>query len=404
MADRTGRKLAFIFFCPERFYRLTFRPETAISDMSSYSKNCIWERPSGRFLRFWLQLHGSLLGLLWNPSRSVRTRSYRLKYRVFLASKKSSTLVLIDSMFAQGASMQISIPFKIEYKTEHSVPIPEIVDSLLSLQLLLEEAAQNLETFIPGLSIQKVDVRVQEISHGSLRELLLVAIFAAFQEELEKGVPAIINEFLGIEVPQSTHTLLTVLVLVAVVYGVDYIKELVSPENDASLTKQWKASLIADVAAETGKSPDDVKKILDKRYGKKGRVKQLADASVKFFKPSKDQGNAPILVGNRRIEPQFVEDTEANYVYEEASKVEKTKKYYGVVLQIHQKDLDRETSGWAAIPVGIHPKRLPMKLVDGVTPDMIWDNDEITADIILKSRRIGLGFTPSEIHVVRLKS
>lgn len=52
---RTGQDENWLlyFFCSERFYRLTFRPETAISDMSSYSKNCIWERPSGRFLRFW---------------------------------------------------------------------------------------------------------------------------------------------------------------------------------------------------------------------------------------------------------------------------------------------------------------------------------------------------------------
>ncbi|MBW9058313.1 hypothetical protein [Agrobacterium pusense] len=300
--------------------------------------------------------------------------------------------------------MQISIPFKTEYRTEHPVPIPEIVDSLLSLQLLLEEAALNLGNLIPGLAIQKVDVRVQEISHGSLKELLLVGIFAAFQEELERDIPAIIKEFMGVEVPESAHTLLTVLVLVAIVYGADFIKTVVAQGRNDSLTNKWKSDLIADIAAQTGKSPAEVRRILDERYGKKGRIKQLADASVKFFKPSKDQGNAPILIGDRRIEPRFVEDTESDYVYEEASKVEKSKKHYGVLLQIHQKDLDRETSGWAAVPIGLHNKRLPMKLLDGVTPDRIWDNDEVVGDIILKSRRTGLSFMPSEIHLVRIKS
>lgn len=300
--------------------------------------------------------------------------------------------------------MHLSIPFKTEYKTEHPVPIPEIVDSLLSLQLLLEEAAQNLETFIPGLVVQRVDVRVQEISHGSLRELLLVGVFASFQEELERDIPKIIKEFMGVEVPESTHTLLTVLVLVAIVYGADFIKTMVEQGSNDSLTAEWKLGLIADIATQTGKSPAEVRKVLDERYAKKGRIKQLADASVKFFKPSKDQGNATILIGDRKIEPRFVEDSESDYVYEEASKAEKTKKHYGVLLQIHQKDLDRETSGWAAIPLGIHNKRLPMKLLDGVTPDMIWENDEIVGDIILKSRRVGLSFTPSEIHLVRVKS
>jgi hypothetical protein len=63
--------------------------------------------------------------------------------------------------------MEVTFPFRVEYKTENPVPIPEIVGSLLSLQILLEEAASNLETFALGLNIEKIDIRVEEISHGS---------------------------------------------------------------------------------------------------------------------------------------------------------------------------------------------------------------------------------------------
>lgn len=300
--------------------------------------------------------------------------------------------------------MELVLPFRVEYRTENPVPIPEIVGSLLSLQMLLEEASSNLETFVPGLTIEKIDIRVQEISHGSLKEVLLLGLFGVFQEELNHELPELVKEFMGVEMPENTHTLLTILVLVAIVYGADYIKSIVIEGAKDTLTARWKKNLIQDLADKTGRSYEETKKALDERYGKPSRIRRLADASVKFFQPSKRQGNAPIDVGNKRIEPRLVEDTEADFIYEEAASAEKTQNLRGIKLQIHQKDLDRESSGWAAIPVGLHPKRLPMKLVDGVTSDQVWGNDEITADIVLISKRKGVDFVPSEIHVLRVNS
>ena len=82
--------------------------------------------------------------------------------------------------------MKIEIPFSIEYKTAQAVPIPEIIDSLRSLQIVLEDAGRNLENFVPGLTVQKLDIRVQEITHGSLKELLFVGLFYAIQEDLNQ--------------------------------------------------------------------------------------------------------------------------------------------------------------------------------------------------------------------------
>jgi hypothetical protein len=299
--------------------------------------------------------------------------------------------------------MELTIPFRVEYKTEDPVPIPEIVGSLLSLQMLLEEASNNLEIFVPGLTIEKVDIRVEEISHGSLKELLLLGLFGVFQDELNQELPELVKEFMGVEMPENTHTLLTILVLVAIVYGADYVKSIVINGAKETLTSTWKKNLIQDLADKTGRTYEETKRVLDEKYGKSSRINRLADASVKFFRPSKRQGNAQIDIGNRRIEPRFIEDTETDFIYEEASNAEKSQNVEGVKLQIHQMDLDREKSGWAAIPTGLHPKRLPMKLVDGVTAEQVWGNDEIIADIVLISKRKGTDFVPSEIHVIRVR-
>lgn len=299
--------------------------------------------------------------------------------------------------------MELTVPFRVEYKTENPVPIPEIVGSLLSLQMLLEEASSNLELFVPGLTIEKIDIRVEEISHGSLKEVLFVGLFGVFQDELNQQLPELVKELMGVEMPENTHTLLTILVLVAIVYGADYVKTIVMNGAKETLTSAWKRNLIQDLAEKTGRTYEETQKILDEKYGKPTRIKRLADASVKFFRPSKRQGNAQIEVGNKRIEPRFIADTEADFVYEDASSAEKSQNFEAIRLQIHQMDLDRETSGWAAIPAGLHPKRLPMKLVDGVTAEQVWGSDEITADIVLISRRKGTDFVPSEIHVLKVR-
>jgi hypothetical protein len=220
---------------------------------------------------------------------------------------------------------------------------------------------------------------------------------------LQRDIPELVKEFTGAELPTSTHALVTLLVVIAIVYGADYIKSLVSNGTKDTLTSEWKRSLIEDLAAKTGRPYAEIKLALDRRYGKSSRLKRLADASVKFFQPSKRQGNALIEIGDKRIDPHFIESTEPDFIFEDVSSAEKSKNIYGVRLQIHQKDIDRENSGWAAVPIGLHSKRLPMKLVDGVTADQVWGNDEITADIVLISKRKGIDFVPSEIHVTRVK-
>ncbi|TPI34096.1 hypothetical protein FJW08_05075 [Mesorhizobium sp. B3-2-1] len=298
--------------------------------------------------------------------------------------------------------MEIQIPFKVEYQTAANVPIQEIINSLLALQRVLEEAGKNLENFIPGLTVQKVDVRVQQISSGSLKEVLLVGLFAYFQDELRQELPQLIHDHTGYTVPANADTLLVVLALVAIVYGADFVQKLVLGKVQDTPTQLFKRSLIKDLAQRSGRSEEDVKAFLDKRYGVKTRIKQLGDSAVKFFMPSKKQGNAPILVNDTTIDSSTVADAPMDFAYEKAAQTEKSRHYDGVVLEVHAQDKDRDASGWAAVPLGLHDKRLRMRLMDAATPEQLWGRDRITGDIVLISKRVGLDLEPSEIHLVRI--
>lgn len=299
--------------------------------------------------------------------------------------------------------MKIDIPFSVEYKTANAVPIPEIIDSLRCLEIILQDAGKNLENFIHGLEVQKLDIRVQEISHGSLKELLVVSLIYVFQEDLENNMPDIFEDLTGIAVAEKYETLLVILSLAAIIYGADYVQKLLLNTTQDTPIRLFKKNMIKALAAETKKSEEEVEKILDDRFGAKTKLKQLGHTAVRFFKPSKSQGNAAISVGrNIIISPKTVQDAPADYLHEEAEKLEKSDHHYRVNLEIHAQDKDRDSLGWAAIPKGLHDKRLKLKLMDAAEPEQLWGKDLIVGDIVLVSKRVGLDFVPSEIHLSQI--
>jgi hypothetical protein len=300
-------------------------------------------------------------------------------------------------------TVRIEIPFEVKYLTDGPVPIGDIIDSLISAKILIEEGGYNLARIVPGLHVEQVQVNVSSISQESpLRELLLVAFFVATQQDLEKEVPALVELLTGTPVPENFKTLVTLSVLTALFYGAGYVKDMVSTGTTNSRIKRQLEAIIKELAARTGKTEDQIKKFLDEHYKPKPKIKVLAAAAVQFFRPSKSQSNAPIRVNGREIATDVVSDLPASYSYEEVLDAEYSRPFQRVQLELHAQDKDREASGWAAIPRGITDKRLKMRLVDGVVPSELWGRDQVHGDIIIKFKRVGTDMVPTEIHLTRV--
>jgi hypothetical protein len=162
--------------------------------------------------------------------------------------------------------MRVELPFSVEYGTPSAVPINEIIDSLISIQALIEESGGNLPHFVEGLSVEQVQVYVQSISQESpLKELFLVSLIVAFQDSLVTDVPEIIKELTGIDVPEKFHTLVTVMVMIVLFYGIGYVKDIVSSLHKDSSIKRQLSALITELAELTGKPEREIQKFLDDR-------------------------------------------------------------------------------------------------------------------------------------------
>lgn len=299
--------------------------------------------------------------------------------------------------------MRVEIPFEVTYQTPNIVQLEDVIDGLISAKLLIEEGGYNLGHLVPGLQIEQVQVGIRSITQESpLRELLLVAIFVAGQKDLEHEVPALVEQLMGTPVPENFKTLLTLSVLVALFYGIGYVKDLVTHISTDSNVKKQLDAIIKDLSGRTGKTEDEVRKFLDQHYKPKSKIKTLAAMAVRFFKPSKSQSNAPIMINDREISKDVISDIPANYLYEEVIEAETSRQFPRVELELHAQDRDREASGWAAVPKGISDKRLKMRLVDGVSPNELWGRDQIYGNVIVKYKRVGTDMVPTEIHLTRV--
>jgi hypothetical protein len=277
--------------------------------------------------------------------------------------------------------MLIHLPYTIEYEVKQNVPLSDVIATLEANRDLFAELPSLIESIVPGLSIERLDLSVGEISHGSLREMFFAALYIAFQEELKKEVPAMIESWLGIPVDDKYDTLLTVSVLLLVYIGVDYVMKRIRRPDDEVVKAQIDA-IVAELSSSLSISEDQIRHAIGSQlYQKPNRIKKIAKAAIKLFRPSKKQQNEPVVISGRRIETEFIRKVPHEYEYNDDDDI--IERHEGVSIDIHAKDIDKKETGWAGTVRSVYDKRLRLKLVAPVKSEHIWEKDSIKADILL---------------------
>ena len=160
--------------------------------------------------------------------------------------------------------------------------------------------------------------------------------------------------------------------------------------------------MIHELSVKLGISEKEIRDFLEERYGKPNAVKRLASAAGKFFRPSKRQNNAPIKVGDRRIGSDVIAEIPSDVQIEAMEKLQTSQIIENVEIELHAKDKDKGTSGWAGVVPSISNKRLKMLLNAPVVPEDLWGKEVIVGDIMLVKEQKGDAFEPTEFHLTRI--
>jgi hypothetical protein len=300
---------------------------------------------------------------------------------------------------------EVFLPHEVIYEVERPVPIADVVASLLGTEQLLREMALLLEDCIPGLTVERIRVSVRHLSQESpFRQAFLVALLLVFQPELEKAVPIIAEQLLGMKVPAHYNTVLTLCFCMLLFYGAEAIYSQVSKKGHSKRLREQFDSIAKELAGESGIAEERIKKILEAKYGK-SRLRILAQSAIGFFSPSKHQDNAPIVIGRRRIDRETVAEVPSDIEIEGSDVREVARQFKDIAIELHAQDVDNVKRGWAGVAHEISPKRLRIELEPPIKPEQIYRKSKIRGDVMLVSRKRPDGsFHPAVLHLLDIQS
>lgn len=297
----------------------------------------------------------------------------------------------------------ISVPLSIVYDTKGATPLADVIAALQAADIAINDAVSLLPSFVNGLHIENSRVNVRVLSQESpLREIFLVALIVAFQDDLNSEIPPMLEDLLKVNIPDSYDSIVTVVTMIVLFYGAGFLKDAaLKLVEDGSLRRQVK-NLIAQLSARTGKSEDEIRKVLEAKYGKPGPVKRLAKAVHGFFLPSQREGGVPIDFDRERVPSEVIREIPYAEEFDEKEDFERYESHSGVTLEIHAQDRDKINTGWAAVPKGLADSRLRMKLIEPVTAHDLWTKDTVVGDITLIFKITADGYVPHEIHLTHV--
>jgi len=298
--------------------------------------------------------------------------------------------------------MEIRVPHQIIYQTSEPVAVADAIEALLGTERVLLDIGSVLQGFFPELEVN-TRVYVQEIAEGtSLREVVLVAIFMAFQGDLEKEVPPLVDSLLGTHLSGKYNTVVTVLFLLLTFYGADFVFQRVNKMFAHSRIREQLDGLVTEVAKEFKTTEDKVRDVLSQRYNNSTRRKLLAKGAIRIFTPSKRQNNSALTIGDKRIEPILVSEIPSDAQILDAEETDTHAPVENVKIELHAQDLDRAKAGWAGVIPELSQRRLRMELYPPIKPDDLYTKTSVRGDIILVSKRNRSGrIEPYMFHLVR---
>jgi len=281
------------------------------------------------------------------------------------------------------------------------VPIADIIASLQGMETALSEMAALLPSFVRGLDVTSMQIKVSEVAQASpLREMFFVAMLVTYQKGLEDEVPNAITHLTGQPIPDSLDTIVTFITLTLLFYGVGAIKTLVLGRPDGPAERQMN-NLVAELATLTGLSEEDVRQRFDSRYSEKKAWRRLRTAVKNVFQPSKRQDSAAIQFNGVPIDEATVRDIPADYIIDNAEEHAPSRYFENVALEIHAQDKDHAGKGWAAIIPTVADRRIPLKLMMGIEASSLWGADVVRGDVTVIYDRVADGMIPKAIHLHR---
>lgn len=269
----------------------------------------------------------------------------------------------------------IEVPYTIHYDVNCAVPIDVIIDTLVSMERMLQRTPKFIEKAYVGLHVIETEVLVSSIVAGSHIQKFLIKYVLGGEDNAEKA-----KEVFDTMVQNSAavRTVVAIGVGAMITYGVMSALPSGAPTTHIEAYNSTIINVSSGVL--TGEQISEVlSKISDK--------KSLARDAVNITKPAKLDPTSTIKFNDEEalIIPAAA-IAEAPSEYTPATPQEREVKYSDVEVIVYASDRDKSESGWAGIIPQIFERRVNFKLDEVVKPEQLHGRTRIRADVIVHER------------------
>jgi hypothetical protein len=206
------------------------------------------------------------------------------------------------------ADLLIRIPHRVVYDAPGPVAVSDIIDSLQGVERLLQECGPIFEACFEGVTVERIEVSVEEISqHSPLKEMFWAAVIVVAQTQLEKDMPVVLEDLLGVNLPPQYDSILAFIFVVLVFYGARGLCIAADRAAKNVLVNRQFDALVADAAARMQVPEEKIRSALDERYGKSS-PKALLESVRNFFRPSQNQGDCPVQINQTIIDADTIRE------------------------------------------------------------------------------------------------
>lgn len=289
---------------------------------------------------------------------------------------------------------------EIYFNTDKEIPISDLIESLKALEKLASHSKGAFSELLGG-KISRVEIYVESLEAGSLREKLLFRFIFEDEEECNKFLDKWRTKVRGMGKMKATGIAVAAVVGAMVLYGT-YLAA-TRPGASTQTNIDFSNSNIFIIGAESFEtSPEAFRMAIESSVGDK---KALAKESLRFVEPARNAGGDIEFGGNSEssIEQSYISQLPEQAVDDPD---ETEDQYYDIDLEIRATDRDSRTQGWAGVIKGLAERRLPMEIMDDVDVNRLVKNTTVRADVTLlkrfDARRSGDMYRPYKIIVERL--
>lgn len=294
--------------------------------------------------------------------------------------------------------LSFTIEEEIKYNTTGGIRIKDLIQSLESLEELTKQSRNALSDIL-GVKIHSIELKVTEISEGSMIEKVHAEV--KYYNENKEDVDNTFKTF--VKNNKMKTGLFGAVIAGTAAFGIWYYVSNSGSPNAVNVNVSGSYNnVIVNSAGAVGVPVETFQKAIENSPTNK---KTLARHAIDFINPAKqDDQNASIsFAGNNIVLPaELVSETPDEYTPQSD---EKELPLDNITLHIRASDRDSYTKGWYGYVDGLFTKRVKIDIPQTVDLTVLAKQEAVKADITLYSTQKGekTEFKRIEVRAVHTK-